>query len=170
MAKGVRSKRIRANKSEFRNTIGQAGADAFMASTQAKLLEAISKGGGGAGAAGSTAGGNAYYASSLARTAAMLGGDCDLEMADGDDDDGDDDGEEGVGEKDPMADVKVGAKDSSRRKKVQAVKSMAGTHGAHKARIQVSKSNKRGQTKHGFKISKKAGNPAKKKRGGEKMA
>ena len=147
MAKGVRSKRVRANRAEIRNTIGQTEADRIMSATQAKLLEAVAKGGG----------------SSLGRTAALLGGSGGVEDADVDSDvDMDDDGS-----KEEDDDIKVGAKTVKVGKhlgaKKHAAKQIAGTHGAHRARIAVSKSNKRGQTKHGFKITKKSG-VAKKKR------
>ena len=142
MAKGVRSKRIRANKTEFRTSIGSQAADAAMALTQAKLLECIAKGNG----------------ATLSRTAALLGGDGEVE-----DCDGMSDGEEEDGEKAIVVGEKVGGKT-----KKHANANAAGQHGAHRARIAVSKSNKRGQTKNGFKITKKGKAPAVKRN--KKMA
>jgi len=45
---------------------------------------------------------------------------------------------------------------------------MAGQTGAHNARLRISKSNKRGQTKRGFSITKKSQGGAKKKRSSSK--
>jgi hypothetical protein len=69
-----------------------------------------------------------------------------------------------------MADVKVAKKKSVRSaSKKYAKVYVAGQTGAHNARLKISKSNKRGQTKRGFSSGKKTGSGTKKK-SSKKMA
>ncbi|GMH87757.1 hypothetical protein TrVE_jg2823 [Triparma verrucosa] len=142
MGKSIRSKSRKASRSEFRNTIGAAAAEKFSAQVQANISKKLEGG-----------------ASSLSALSSMLGSNNEVEdMADGDT----------ASTPNPMAGVKVAKKKTVvRASKKHSKVAPAGQPGAHRARVQVSKSNKRGKTKFGFSTKKKI---ATKKRGSKKAA
>ena len=147
MGKSIRSKSKRASRALFRATVGAEAADEMMKKTQAKLKECIGVEGG-------------------------LGNLKNMMMEDGDDsDDGGDQSDCAVGEgKKARVDyskVKVLPKKTVvKASKKYAKVHVAGQSGAHRARLAISKSNKRGQTRRGLNIRKSK--PTKKR--GAKLA
>lgn len=87
------------------------------------------------------------------------------------DDDSDDDMTDAPKPKKSMADVKVAKKKTvkSASKKYAKVY-VAGQTGAHNARLKISKSNKRGQTKRGFSSGRKSAGGTSKKKSNKKLA
>ncbi len=144
MGKSIRSKVKKAHRSEFRKTVGEVAAQSFMSQTQAKLQECLAKGQG--------------SGESISKVANLLGGHVE-------DDEDDSDMETDAP---APADLKVAKKKAvvKATKKHAKTGYAAGQTGATRARLAVSKRNKRGQTKRGFVVKKRA--PTKKR--GSKLA